>query len=630
MEVVDHRPQWRGGPFLPKPFANEGNSDMHRIFATAAIGLTLSAASAVAEQQHNVILFVPDGLRSLIVTPETAPAMAALRDHGVAFPNSHSLFPTFTTPNASAMATGHYLGDTGDFSNTIYSGYPVPGAGDSVTPFLESDPVLGDVDEHFAGDYLDEVTLLKAARDKGFNTATIGKLGPALIFDHTERSGLKTVVVDDQTGTTKGIPLAPWVAEKLTAVGLPTAAPTRGENGKSGNAQTAGTTSANVDQQKYFVDVLTKAVLPKFRQDGKPFVVVYWSRDPDGTQHNQGDSLNALTPGINGPTSLASIKNADDNLAAIRQSLKEQGLEETTDIVVSADHGFSTISKQSQTSSAAQTPYADVPSGFLPPGFLAIDLANALDLPLWDPDQNNAPVAAGSHSKFSNGVIGADPKKPLVVVAANGGSDLVYLPPPIAKGLAAKVVKALIKQDYVSGLFVDDGLGKFPGTLSLTAVNLKGSAVTPLPAISVNFKSFSTGCAKAELCTVEIADTGLQQGQGMHGSFSRADTHNFMAAIGPDFKTGYIDPAPVSNADVGKTLAAILKLNIPNHGKLVGRIATEALPGGKEPVHVAKVLRSLPDADGIKTELRYQLVGNTRYFDAAGFPGRSVGLDDTP
>lgn len=600
---------------------------MHRLLAIVAIGLTLSTASAEATQPHNVILFVPDGLRSLMVTPENAPAMSALRDQGAAFPNSHSLFPTFTTPNASAMATGHYLGDTGDFSNTIYTGYPVPGAGNSVTPFLESDPVLGDVDEHFAGDYLDEVTLLKAARDKGFNTATIGKLGPALIFDHTERSGQKTVVVDDQTGTPNGIPLSSWVAERLTAAGLPTAAPTRGDNGKPGNAKTAGTTVANVEQQKYFVDVLTKAVLPKFKQDGKPFVVVYWSRDPDGTQHNQGDSLNQLIPGINGPTSLASIKNADDNLAAIRQSLKEQGLDQTTDIVVTSDHGFSTISKQSRTSSAAQATYADVPAGFLPPGFVAIDLANALDLPLWDPDQNNAAVAAGSHTKFSNGVIGTDPKKPKVVVAANGGSDLVYLPPPIDRTLAAKVIKALMNQDYVSGLFVDDALGKFPGTLSLAAVNLKGSAITPLPAISVNFKSTSSGCPQPELCTVEVADTGLQQGQGMHGSFSRGDTHNFTAAIGPDFKAGYSDPVPVSNADVGKTLAAILKLSVPNHGKLVGRVITEAFPGGKEPSHVAKVLQSAPSAEGYRTILQYQLVGNTRYFDAAGFSGRTVGLE---
>ena len=38
---------------------------------------------------------------------------------GVRFTNTHSLFPTFTTPNASGMATGHMLGDTGDFSNTV-------------------------------------------------------------------------------------------------------------------------------------------------------------------------------------------------------------------------------------------------------------------------------------------------------------------------------------------------------------------------------------------------------------------------------------------------------------------------------------------------------------------------------
>ena len=55
------------------------------------------------------------------------------------------MFPTFTTANAASMATGHKIGDTGDFSNTIYAAYPVPGAGESLTPFLESDPVLADV-----------------------------------------------------------------------------------------------------------------------------------------------------------------------------------------------------------------------------------------------------------------------------------------------------------------------------------------------------------------------------------------------------------------------------------------------------------------------------------------------------
>src|ERR1700691_5776210 len=148
-----------------------------RFAFSAFAAAMLLAGAAFAAQPHNLILFVPDGLRALMVTPENAPVMAALRDEGVDFTNPHSLFPTFTTANASAMATGHYLGDTGDFSNTIYTGFPVPGAGESLTPFLESDPVLGDVDEHFEGDYLDEVTILKAARAEGFSTATVGKLG---------------------------------------------------------------------------------------------------------------------------------------------------------------------------------------------------------------------------------------------------------------------------------------------------------------------------------------------------------------------------------------------------------------------------------------------------------------------
>jgi hypothetical protein len=319
---------------------------------------------ASADQPHNVVLFVPDGLRALLVNEQTAPIMAAVRDKGVNFKNSHSLFPTFTTPNAAAMATGHYPGDTGDFSNTIYLGFPVPGAGGSLTPFLESDPVLGDVDEHFAGDYLDEVTLPKAAREAGFSTATIGKLGPALVFDHTDRTGAPTIVVDDSTGTPKGIPLSQEMMAALSAAGLPLTAPSRGDNGKAGDATTPGTTVANTAQQDYFADVTTRVVLPMFKARNRPFVLIYWSRDPDGTQHNQGDSLNRLTPGINGPTSLASIKNADDNLGRIQKALAGLGIAGVTDIVIAADHGFATISKESHTSPSARTSYADVPQGF--------------------------------------------------------------------------------------------------------------------------------------------------------------------------------------------------------------------------------------------------------------------------
>src|SRR6266481_4494398 len=160
--------------------------------------LVLSAGMASAQNStpHNLILFVPDGLRALKVTPETAPAMAEVRDKGVNFKNPHSLFPTFTMANGSAMATGHHLGDTGTFSNTIYTGFSSAPAGDTVVPFIENDAVLGDVDEHFHGDYLNEETILKMARAQGFSTAAIGKVGPTYLFDHTD-GGKNTIVIDD-------------------------------------------------------------------------------------------------------------------------------------------------------------------------------------------------------------------------------------------------------------------------------------------------------------------------------------------------------------------------------------------------------------------------------------------------
>jgi len=600
-----------------------------------SVGLVLLSADAAFSQNsrpHNVILFVPDGLRGRIVSPETAPAMAEVRDRGVNFKNSHSLFPTFTTANASAMATGHYLGDTGDFSNSIYTGYPVAAAGGTVTPFLEVDSVLAEVDEHFGGDYLNEETILKMARVKGFSTAALGKVGPTLIFDHIDKigaEGIHSIVIDDATGGKNGVPLSEEMKAALAKAGLPLATPPRGDNGKVADAMTPGTLVPNAVQQAYLVDVATKVVLPMFKARNKPFVLVFWSRDPDGSQHNNGDSLNTVTPGINGPTSLAGIKNADNNLAQLRKTLDELGLATETNILIASDHGFSTISKESKTSPAAKVSYEDTPKDFLPMGFLALDLAKALDQPLFDPNDNNAKVVDGAHPKAGNGLLGQDPSKPDLVVATNGGSDLIYLPrgDKADKKLADRTVKALLEQDYVSGIFVDDKLGRFPGALPLSLVNLKGKAVTPTPSIVVNFRSYAEGCGEPTNCSVEIADTVLRQGQGMHGSFGRGDTMNFMAAIGPDFKAGYVDALPVNNADIGMTIAQLMGLHPVNNGGLTGRVMSEALPNGIVLKSADGTITSKPAANGLQTVVKFQRVLSQRYFDVAGFPGRTVGLD---
>jgi len=171
---------------------------------------------------------------------------------------------------------------------------------------------------------------------------------------------------------------------------------------------------------------------------------------------------------------------------------------------------------------------------------------------------------------------------------------------------------------------------QLPGTLPLSAIALQGTAVTPMPAIAVNFRTFSLGCADPTTCGVEVADTGLQQGQGMHGSFSRADTRNIMGAAGPSFREKFEDPAPASNADIGKTVASLLGLRITDRGKLVGRVLFEAMPNGAMPQATQSEVRSEPDAAGHVTIVLTQTVGETRYFDAAGYPGRTLGLPAAP
>ena len=114
----------------------------------------------------------------------------------------------------------------------------------------------------------------------------------------------------------------------------------------------------------------------------------------------------------------------------------------------------------------------------------------------------------------------------------------------------------------------------------------------------------------------------------MHGTLSGADTHTFMAAIGPSFKPGFKDPAPASNADIGMTIAHLLGLKIDARGTLTGRVLSEALKGGAAVEYSPHVDRATPTADGLATVLKYQTVGDKRYFDAAGIPGRAVGLDE--
>jgi arylsulfatase A-like enzyme len=112
---------------------------------------------------------------------------------------------------------------------------------------------------------------------------------------------------------------------------------------------------------------------------------------------------------------------------------------------------------------------------------------------------------------------------------------------------------------------------------------------------------------------IQISDSLLQEGQGMHGGFGRDSTFNNMAAAGPDFKRGFTDAAPVGNVDITPTLLHVLGFDTGNQRAWAGRVLSEALAGG--PAAASPPIRYLRSAaaNGTQTMIAYQEHAGVRY-----------------
>ncbi|MDE2112544.1 MAG: alkaline phosphatase family protein [Alphaproteobacteria bacterium] len=594
-----------------------------RAFATVVIASILGVAAAAATPAHgqrNVIIFVADGLRYDSVTPESAPTLAKIRRVGVDFANSHSAYPTLTTVNAAVIATGHYPGDTGNYGNNLFINRPLKCAANAPVAFVEDNCVLRELKAQWPNDYLGQTTIMAAARKAGFDTVLVGKRGPLAIQD---MSALESR--NNDVGGPHGIFLDEEAGRSLDSPGVGTVM-IDAIRAATGSDKPAATAFPNLTQQAWQASVVSQVLLPRLKQSGKPFIMLFWSRDPDITQHNATDSDNRLSPGINSSNSRMAIYNADMSLRTILEAVQRLGLSNNTDVIVVADHGFSTISKAIPGADESELPY----------GFLARDVATWLNAKAFDPARQNKQIdfSHGDRPRFGNALIGVTADAPQAWVTTNG-SDYIYIPEgPDRQTIARRIFSRLVEAPYVGALFVNDDLlnnghrGDFAGSLPMSQINLIGSSRIPNPAIVVGFRSFVVpGCKLGKLlCAAEVSDTNLHTGQGNHGSFSRADTRNFMAAVGPDFKAGFVDRVPVGNSDVAVTAAHLLGVTLTGPGVLKGRVIVEALIGNKAPGVIRRMEKSGKAANGFQTVLDVQEVGTTRYFDAAGEPGRVIGL----
>src|SRR5246500_1476151 len=95
---------------------------MHRTLSTVVAVLLTSLGASPAPAGNAVLnlVLVLDGLRPDSITPEETPNLWRLRQEGVNFINGHSVFPTVTRANATAMGSGVYPDRNGIFGNTLY------------------------------------------------------------------------------------------------------------------------------------------------------------------------------------------------------------------------------------------------------------------------------------------------------------------------------------------------------------------------------------------------------------------------------------------------------------------------------------------------------------------------------
>ncbi len=157
----------------------------------AALFAPVSEGAAASRAKLNIVL-VLDGLRPDAVTAQATPNLWRLRTEGVDFPNSHSVFPTVTRVNATAIATGTYPGHNGIVGNTLYVRAVDPNhafGNDDHVNLLRLDAVTG-------GGMVLAKTLGEILQERGKQLAAVssGSSGSALLTNPRAPQGVGVLV----------------------------------------------------------------------------------------------------------------------------------------------------------------------------------------------------------------------------------------------------------------------------------------------------------------------------------------------------------------------------------------------------------------------------------------------------
>ena len=567
-------------------------------------------------KSKRVIIFVWDGLRPDSVDGTNTPRLNAMAAQGVWFADNHATYPTFTMMNSASFATGNFPAATGFYGNTLWQEEPAgtDSAGATVDfnqpVFTEDYGILLDLQTYYGGKLLLIGTLFQAAQRAGLVSATVGKSGAAFLQDVGEGG----FILDEKFA----YPLA--FAQELQADGqaLPrltpnaypagsiTLAVSNGDpTGTAGRKNFSDTSTSDPTDQggspydkanSYMMGVYLDVILTRKYPD----LTLIWFRNPDSTEHAYG-------PGT--ANYRDALKSQDQLLGMLLDKLDTLGIAAATDVIVVSDHGHSSVSgplslfplRAVKADSAGGKTWGDVdPNGFsvsgdvrlahllTRAGFVAYDGGGCAFEPVMsgitasgtllyptqvDSDGSICGAVGGRYSTPAYRVPAGTLPAKAIVIAANGGSEYLYVPDHDATTVA-NAVKFLQSREEFGAIFVASSYGSLPGTMSLDNVKLEDSAGRH-PDIIASYDYDETAVVQG-LPGIEFESA--QNYRGMHGTFSPIDVHNTLVAAGPHFKSAAQDTLPSGNVDVAPTVAAILGLALPS---AAGRSLDEALVGGR-------------------------------------------------
>jgi len=266
----------------------------------------IAFAKDVPSYSKHVVLVVWDGMRPDLVNETNSPTLWKLAQDGVVFRNHHSVYPSATNVNGTALVTGAYPGRSGIIANHEYR----PEIDNKKIIDVEAPEVVRKGDEISGGKYVALPTIAELVRATG---------RPSVI------ATAKTV------GLLQDRHLDPARDKNSSAL---FAGQMRSPQALSSVVSLLGPFSAFSFAQKD--SWTTKALTDVFWKNGVPAFSLLWLSEPDGTQHETAPGSEAAR---------AAIKSSDDSLAAVLAALDRQRTRSTTDVFVVSDHGFSTIER---------------------------------------------------------------------------------------------------------------------------------------------------------------------------------------------------------------------------------------------------------------------------------------------